>query len=179
MNDPNGLVFHDGEYHLFFQHNSRGWWPGFSSWGHAVSPDLVGWTELPVAIPSTDEEFVLSGSAVVDAAPGGTLTLKVPAHGVVFVPQDPGSGTPLALPTLSLTGFTPLPTTFLDGSTPEAWRVKSRTAPVALSTTKITHVILRRPLQEEILADPVFPAPEGARCTYMCRLAACRAASMR
>ena len=114
-------------------------------------------------------------SAVVDAAPGGTLTLKVSAHGVVFVPQDPGSGTPLALPTLSLTGFTPLPTTFLDGSTPEAWRVKSRTAPVALSTTKITHVILRRPLQEEILADPVFPAPEGARCTYMSLRRATRA----
>ncbi|MBK7820212.1 MAG: glycoside hydrolase family 32 protein [Tessaracoccus sp.] len=66
MNDPNGLLFHDGEYHLYFQHNSRGWWPGFSSWGHAVSRDLVEWTELAVAIPSTDDEFILSGSAVVD-----------------------------------------------------------------------------------------------------------------
>ena len=90
MNDPNGLVFHDGEYHLFFQHNSRGWWPGFSSWGHAVSPDLVGWTELPVAIPSTDEEFVLSGSAVVDADNvSGLGTLDEPAMVAIYTSLSP------------------------------------------------------------------------------------------
>lgn len=90
MNDPNGLVFHDGEYHLFFQHNSRGWWPGFSSWGHAVSPDLVGWTELPVAIPSTDEEFVLSGSAVVDEDNvSGLGTLDNPAMVAIYTSFSP------------------------------------------------------------------------------------------
>ncbi|MBK7820667.1 MAG: hypothetical protein IPJ61_06230 [Tessaracoccus sp.] len=114
-------------------------------------------------------------SAVVDISTAPTMTLGLPAHGVVFVPQDPGSGTPPATPSLSLTGFTPLPTTFLDGATPDAWRVKSRTTPVVLSTAKPTHVILRRPLREEILADPVFPAPEGARCTYMSLRRATRA----
>lgn len=66
MNDPNGLLFHDGEYHLFFQYNIEGVRPGRSSWGHAVSADLVSWTELPVAIVATAEEYVLSGSTTLD-----------------------------------------------------------------------------------------------------------------
>lgn len=66
MNDPNGLVFRDGEYHLFFQHNRDGLRPGPMSWGHAVSPDLMSWTELPVAIGATREEHVYSGSVVAD-----------------------------------------------------------------------------------------------------------------
>ena len=66
MNDPNGLLYHEGEYHFFFQYNRHGIEPGQSSWGHAISTDLVEWIELPVAIPNTEEEYVLSGSAVVD-----------------------------------------------------------------------------------------------------------------
>ncbi|MFT4226042.1 glycoside hydrolase family 32 protein [Micropruina sp.] len=66
MNDPNGMLFHEGEYHLFFQHNTTGLVAGNPSWGHAVSTNLVDWVELPVAIPSTANEWVLSGSAVVD-----------------------------------------------------------------------------------------------------------------
>lgn len=50
MNDPNGLVYHDGEYHLFFQHNPESVEHANLSWGHAVSTDLTGWEELPVAL---------------------------------------------------------------------------------------------------------------------------------
>jgi fructan beta-fructosidase len=66
LNDPNGLLFHDGVYHLFFQNNPFGATWGNISWGHATSTDLVTWTELPVAIPATVDEMVFSGSAVVD-----------------------------------------------------------------------------------------------------------------
>jgi levanase len=72
MNDPNGLVYHKGVYHLFFQHNPSGTGWGNMSWGHATSTDLLHWTEQPVAIPQTfntdgvSVEDIFSGSIVVD-----------------------------------------------------------------------------------------------------------------
>ncbi|HKT57183.1 MAG TPA: PfkB family carbohydrate kinase [Microbacterium sp.] len=84
MNDPNGLVFHNGRYHLFFQHNPHGLAHATIGWGHASSPDLLTWTEHPVAIEADATEQIFSGSVVIDhdntagfAGPGETALVAV------------------------------------------------------------------------------------------------------
>ncbi|WP_175685483.1 glycoside hydrolase family 32 protein [Burkholderia anthina] len=66
MNDPNGLVYDNGRYHLFYQYNPLGNDWGNMSWGHATSTDLVHWQEQPVALPANATEEIFSGSIVAD-----------------------------------------------------------------------------------------------------------------
>jgi len=66
INDPNGLVYYDGEYHLFFQHYPFGYYWGQPHWGHAVSTDLVHWKQLPDALYRHELGGIYSGSSVID-----------------------------------------------------------------------------------------------------------------
>ncbi len=68
LSDPNGLVHYGGEWHLFYQYNPFGEDWGHMSWGHAVSPDLANWTELPPALLEDERHAIFSGSAVIDHA---------------------------------------------------------------------------------------------------------------
>lgn len=94
MNDPNGMVFYRGAYHLFFQYypDSSVWGP--MHWGHAVSGDMVHWQELPIALYPDKLGYIFSGSAVVDkdntsgfGRPGDTPLVAI------FTQHDPvGAG---------------------------------------------------------------------------------------
>jgi sucrose-6-phosphate hydrolase SacC (GH32 family) len=85
MNDPNGLIFYKGKYHLFFQYNPEGDQWGNMSWGHATSKNLIDWDEHPVAIAYTDTHAIFSGSAVVDYFnTTGFGTVETPAMVAIF-----------------------------------------------------------------------------------------------
>jgi fructan beta-fructosidase len=66
MDGPSGLVFLDGEYHLFYKYNTTGTSPDPRHWGHAVSTDLIHWNELPVALSPEGDKSISYGSVVVD-----------------------------------------------------------------------------------------------------------------
>lgn len=66
INDPNGMVWHKGKYHLFYQYNPFGNQWGHMTWAHATSKNLLTWEHLPIAIPEEDSTMIFSGSTVVD-----------------------------------------------------------------------------------------------------------------
>ncbi|WP_439516438.1 glycoside hydrolase family 32 protein [Sediminibacterium sp.] len=87
MNDPNGMVYHKGVYHLFYQHNpdSSVWGP--MHWGHATSTDLIEWQHEPIALFPDSLGTIFSGSAVIDsnntagfAKPGETALVAIFTH---------------------------------------------------------------------------------------------------
>lgn len=89
MNDPNGMVYYEGEYHLFYQHypDSTVWGP--MHWGHAVSTDLVRWENLPIALFPDDLGYIFSGSAVVDHGnTSGFGTGETPPLVAIFTYHD-------------------------------------------------------------------------------------------
>jgi len=75
-NDPNGMVYYNGLYHLFYQYNPYGNRQGHLSWAHSVSLDLVHWKHLPLAIPEKDSIMIFSGSAVIDKTNSAVFAKK-------------------------------------------------------------------------------------------------------
>jgi len=85
MNDPNGLVFHQGIYHLFYQYYPDDIVWGPMHWGHAVSKDLVHWEHKPIALYPDEHGYIFSGSAVVDTEnTSGFGTEETPALVAIF-----------------------------------------------------------------------------------------------
>ncbi|UFH57170.1 2,6-beta-D-fructofuranosidase [Spirosoma sp. KNUC1025] len=90
INDPNGMIFYEGEYHLFYQHNpyEREW--ENMSWGHAVSKDMIHWEELPTALAPDSLGTMFSGSTVIDYAnTAGFNQGNVPAMIALFTVDNP------------------------------------------------------------------------------------------
>lgn len=90
MNDPNGMFYYEGEYHLFYQHypDSTVWGP--MHWGHAVSKDLIHWEHLPIALNPDKNGYIFSGSAVVDwKNTSGLGTKESPPIVAIFTYHDP------------------------------------------------------------------------------------------
>jgi sucrose-6-phosphate hydrolase SacC (GH32 family) len=102
-NDPNGLVYFDGEYHLFYQYNPFGDVWGHMSWGHAVSRDLLEWRELPVALPEENGIMIFTGSTVVDERnTSGFCVNGKPCMVAVYTGHTPETASHAALQTQNL-----------------------------------------------------------------------------
>ena len=90
MNDPNGLIYYKGYYHLFFQYYPEGNQWGPMHWGHAKSKDLVNWEHLPIALYPDDLGYIFSGSAVIDwENTSGFGSKSNPAMVAIFTHHDP------------------------------------------------------------------------------------------
>ncbi len=87
MNDPNGMVYYQGTYHLFFQYYPDGMTWGPMHWGHATSPDMLSWKEQPIALYPDSLGYIFSGSAVVDA--NNTAGFGKDALVAIFTHHDP------------------------------------------------------------------------------------------
>jgi sucrose-6-phosphate hydrolase SacC (GH32 family) len=102
-NDPNGLVYFEGEYHLFFQYNPFGDHWGHMTWGHAVSQDLLHWKQLPPAIPEGNGIMIFTGSTVVDEHNlSGFCTNGKPCMVAIYTGHTPQSNGHPALQTQNL-----------------------------------------------------------------------------
>jgi fructan beta-fructosidase len=102
-NDPNGLVYFEGEYHLFFQYNPFGDEWGHMSWAHAVSKDMLHWTELPVALKEENGVMIFTGSAVVDAQNSSGFCLNgKPCLVAVYTGYTPAKGSQPSLQTQNI-----------------------------------------------------------------------------
>lgn len=90
MNDPNGMFFYNGYYHLYFQHYPDGTTWGPMHWGHAISTDLFNWKEQPIALYPDDLGYIFSGSVVVDYenTSGFGADGKIPII-AIFTSHDP------------------------------------------------------------------------------------------
>lgn len=90
MNDPNGMVFYEDEYHLFYQYYPEDIVWGPMHWGHAVSKDLVNWEHLPIALYPDSLGYIFSGSAVIDwENTSGLGTDGRPPMIAIFTHHDP------------------------------------------------------------------------------------------
>ena len=90
MNDPNGMFYLNGTYHLFFQHYPDGNVWGPMHWGHATSKDMIAWEEQPIALKPDEKGYIFSGSAVVDINnSSGFGDGKTPPIVAIFTYHDP------------------------------------------------------------------------------------------
>lgn len=96
MNDPNGMVFFNGEYHLFYQYHPYGTTWGPMHWGHAISPDMVHWEHQPVGLVPDEHGQIFSGSAVVDWKDTSGFFGGKPGLVAIFTHHDHAPGSNLA-----------------------------------------------------------------------------------
>ena len=89
MNDPNGMVYHKGVYHLFYQYYPEDIIWGPMHWGHAISTDLVSWNHKPIALYPDDLGYIFSGSAVLDGDnTSGFGTMENPPLVAIYTYHD-------------------------------------------------------------------------------------------